>query len=83
MNRKIILSLCFCLTFFVTESYAQQKDKISKVVIDAGHGGNMPGAIGKLCKEKEINLKVALRVGKLITDNLKDVTVIYTRKGKT
>jgi N-acetylmuramoyl-L-alanine amidase len=50
------------------------------LVIDAGHGGNDPGAVGKISKEKDINLKVALKVGKLIEDNCKDVKVIYTRK---
>ena len=29
------------------------------VVIDAGHGGHDPGAIGKISKEKNINLNVA------------------------
>lgn len=62
------------------ESSAQQKDKIKKVVIDAGHGGTDPGCLGKKSKEKDVNLKVALKVGKMITDNYEDVQVIYTRK---
>ncbi|NDV59275.1 N-acetylmuramoyl-L-alanine amidase [Bacteroides sp. 519] len=49
------------------------------VVIDAGHGGKDPGALGKISKEKDINLKVALKVGNLIKKNCKDVNVIYTR----
>lgn len=49
------------------------------VVIDAGHGGKDPGAVGKISKEKDINLKVALKVGDLIRKNCKDVKVIYTR----
>jgi N-acetylmuramoyl-L-alanine amidase len=73
--------VCFSLTFFNTVIYGQAKDKIGKVVIDAGHGGSMPGAVGKLSKEKDINLKVAHRIGKLISDNFDDVSVIYTRKG--
>jgi len=80
MNIKEIFLLCICFTFFISGSYAQQKDKISKVVIDAGHGGAMPGTVGKKSKEKDINLAVALKFGKLISDNFKDVTVIYTRK---
>lgn len=62
---------CFCLS-------AKGKDFV--VVIDPGHGGHDPGAIGKRGKEKNINLKVALKVGRLIQDNCKDVQVIYTRK---
>ncbi len=51
------------------------------VVIDAGHGGKDPGAIGVTgVKEKVINLGIALKLGKLITENLPDVKVVYTRK---
>ena len=50
------------------------------LVIDAGHGGHDPGAIGRISKEKDINLKVALAVGKLIERNCPDVKVVYTRK---
>jgi len=50
------------------------------VVIDAGHGGNDPGAVGKTAKEKNINLNVALKFGKLIESKCNDVKVIYTRK---
>ncbi|MDY5193826.1 MAG: N-acetylmuramoyl-L-alanine amidase [Candidatus Aphodosoma sp.] len=50
------------------------------VVIDPGHGGKDPGAVGKIGREKEINLKVALMLGEMITTNHKDVKVVYTRK---
>lgn len=50
------------------------------LVIDAGHGGNDPGAVGAVTKEKTINLNVALALGKLIEKNCPDVRVIYTRK---
>ncbi len=53
--------------------------KITKIVLDAGHGGSDVGAPGSFSYEKEITLAVALRVGKLINDSLKDVQVIYTR----
>jgi N-acetylmuramoyl-L-alanine amidase len=50
------------------------------VVIDAGHGGHDPGALGKRGKEKNINLNVALKLGDLIHRNCSDVKVVYTRK---
>jgi len=53
------------------------------VVIDAGHGGKDPGAVGARGKEKNINLAVALKTGKYISDNMKDVKVIYTREDDT
>lgn len=49
------------------------------VVIDAGHGGHDPGAIGRISKEKNINLKVALKLGNQIKANCPDVKVVYTR----
>ena len=51
------------------------------VVIDAGHGGNDPGAVsldGKLT-EKSVVLDVALTLGNLIKTEYPDVKVIYTR----
>lgn len=52
------------------------------VVIDAGHGGNDPGAVGRKVKEKDLNLSVALKLGKLIEEQYskEDVRVVYTRK---
>ena len=50
------------------------------LVIDAGHGGKDPGAIGTYSKEKNINLNVALKFGAYVEKNCPDVQVIYTRK---
>jgi N-acetylmuramoyl-L-alanine amidase len=56
------------------------ENKIDVVVIDAGHGGKDPGTQGKNSKEKDICLKIAMKLGKYIETNMKDVKVIYTRK---
>ena len=50
------------------------------MVIDPGHGGKDPGALGKHVKEKDVVLAVGLKLGKYIEENFKDVQVIYTRK---
>ena len=50
------------------------------IVIDAGHGGKDPGALGFFSKEKNINLSVALELGRLIEQNSPGTKVIYTRK---
>jgi N-acetylmuramoyl-L-alanine amidase len=50
------------------------------LVIDAGHGGNDPGAIGTYSKEKNINLNVALKVGELVRKNCQGVKVVFTRQ---
>ncbi len=54
--------------------------KVDVVVIDAGHGGHDPGTLGKNSKEKDVVLKIALKLGKYIETNLPDVKVLYTRK---
>ncbi len=59
----------------------KNKWKFDVVVIDAGHGGKDPGALGYYgVKEKDVNLAVALKLGNLIKHNLKNVKVVYTRK---
>jgi len=58
---------------------AQQQGIIHTVVIDAGHGGHDPGALGKQSREKNINLAIALKLGKMIRDLSQGVRVIYTR----
>jgi len=52
------------------------------VVIDPGHGGGDIGTPHRKCKqdEKVIALNVALKLGRLIEGNYKDVKVVYTRK---
>ena len=73
---KHILSIVLLL--WCVSTAAGAKDFV--VVIDAGHGGHDSGAVGKTSKEKNINLTVALKLGKLIEDKCNDVKVIYTRK---
>ena len=60
--------------------FSQVENKITKVVIDAGHGGKDPGAIGANSMEKDIVLSVALKTGKYIVENIENIEVIYTRK---
>lgn len=60
--------------------YAQESlGRIKCVCIDAGHGGKDPGCVGKKSHEKNIVLKVAQEVGKLIREKHPDVKVVYTR----
>jgi N-acetylmuramoyl-L-alanine amidase len=56
-----------------------KKDGKWVIVIDPGHGGRDPGALGKISREKDINLAIALRTGQYIKDNYKNATVVYTR----
>ena len=53
---------------------------VSVVVLDAGHGGKFPGAHYGGVYEKDLTLKVVLKVGKLIEQGMPGVKVVYTRK---
>lgn len=58
----------------------KQEWLIKTIIIDAGHGGKDPGAIGYGgLKEKDITLAVALKLGQIISKNLPGTKVIYTR----
>ncbi len=59
---------------------AGAKDRISFIVIDPGHGGKDPGAVGKGgLREKDITLKVARYLEKKIKAGLPGVRVYVTR----
>ncbi len=49
------------------------------VVIDAGHGGRDPGALGARVQEKTLNLDVSKQLAELIKHNYPDVKVLLTR----
>lgn len=56
-----------------------QKQKLRKIVIDAGHGGADHGAPGSYSKEKDVSLAVALLLQKNIEKEIPDVEVYMTR----
>ena len=73
--RTAFISLLLLLSLSV---FADKKT--FTLVIDAGHGGHDPGAVGKSAKEKNINLATALAFGRLVEANCPQVKVVYTRK---
>ena len=84
-NRNIVKKLVFIpllALFLVIGSFKPtgiKTFKVEKVVIDAGHGGKDPGTLGNFSREKDITLRVALELGRIIEENLDDVEVIFTR----
>jgi N-acetylmuramoyl-L-alanine amidase len=77
MRTKLIL---YILLFIPVPFLLSAKGKtISKIVLDAGHGGKDIGAQGAFSKEKDITLAVTLKLGKIFADSMKSVQVIYTR----
>ena len=83
MQKRIFHILFFATSLLLTFSLFPQAyaaDTKFTVVIDAGHGGHDPGAVGRRGKEKNINLSVALKLGRLIKQNCPDTRVVYTRE---
>ncbi|WLR43027.1 N-acetylmuramoyl-L-alanine amidase [Bacillus carboniphilus] len=50
-----------------------------KLVLDPGHGGNDPGAVGNGLREKDLNLKIAKFCSDHINQNFENVQVLMTR----
>lgn len=61
-------------------SEARDRWKLDRIVLDAGHGGKDPGAIGPGgLLEKDVVLDITKRVGRIIEQELPEVEVVYTR----
>lgn len=73
-----MILLAVMLTFLLSPVHASERKWV--VVLDAGHGGKDPGALGAMSKEKNINLAITLKAGSYIEQNLQNVEVLYTRK---
>ncbi len=61
-----------------------EKWKLDTIVLDAGHGGKDPGAIGgNGTREKDVVLNIVRDLGEFIEQKWPDVRVIYTRRDDT
>lgn len=71
----------FCLTSFAfAVGPGQQGTAVRTLVIDPGHGGMDPGAIGLGGHhESDLALGVSLRFGEMVKEAFPDVKIIYTR----
>lgn len=83
---KILHTILIVFLFFGASLHLSGQNSVNDlglktVVIDPGHGGKDPGALGKTRKtdEKHIVLSVAKSVGDKIKAAYPDVKVVYTR----
>ncbi len=80
MKRQIIIfGILSLLLVCPLTLNADKHGFVRTVVIDPGHGGRDPGAVGRKVKEKDIVLEISLKLGQYIEEYLDDVEVIYTR----
>lgn len=78
VRTNLLCLFVFGLFFIVGNQTINAQDKIYTVVLDAGHGGTDPGNLGNGFKEKNIALKVTLKVGEILKKQ-KKIKVVYTR----
>ncbi len=87
-SNVILIGLIFALLLAIyslnmnmdTQASATGSDIVKTVIIDAGHGGEDPGKVSSYSdlKEKDLNLKIALKLKQLLeSENYK---VIMTRE---
>lgn len=71
----------FFITFFSYKAICQEKTRkpIRTLIIDPGHGGLDPGAVGTKESEANVALQVSLKLGEAISKAYPDIKVIYTR----
>jgi N-acetylmuramoyl-L-alanine amidase len=82
-NAILMVLICTLLSLVIDNQLFAQEYKIKTIVIDAGHGGKDGSTRGEYSTEKDVALKTALRLGKIIQENMKDVKVIFTRSDDT
>ena len=63
-KKKFVFT--FILFFFYLQVFNISAQESFKVVLDPGHGGTDPGNLGNGYYEKDIVLKIAIAVGKLL-----------------
>ena len=76
----VLVLIYFLFIPVIVYSTDLPRNKVQVVVIDPGHGGKDPGAVGSKIKEKDVVLAIGLKLGKYIEESFEDVHVIYTRK---
>ncbi len=80
----LAFALCLPILSFKDDPVLKREIyRVRTIVIDPGHGGKDGHTHGVYSKEKDIALKTALRLGKAIEENVKDVKVVFTRSDDT
>ena len=81
MKRLFFSFLIFIFLLPSTQLLAQ-KNGLNTIVLDAGHGGKDPGALGtgRYSKtEKHLALEVVKKLGNYLKEAFPEMTIIYTR----
>ena len=82
MRKLISVSILF---FILHSTYAPlmaqevSKKPVKTIIIDPGHGGLDPGAVGLLQSEANVALAVSLKLGDAVATAFPEMKIIFTR----
>lgn len=82
-NFLFLVGITFSALLISTAGFSQAK-KLKTIIVDAGHGGSDPGAVGQYegslrAKEKDITLDISLKLVAELKKQLPELTIIPTR----
>lgn len=60
-----------------------EEGKIRTIVIDAGHGGHDPGALGSKVNEEDVTLGIAKELKRILIEKIEGIKVVMTREDDT
>lgn len=80
-----VLAVLLAASIVPEQASAQDRLKLSTIVIDPGHGGHDPGCISadKKTREKNVALDIAQRLSRKIGESLPGVKTVLTRSDDT
>lgn len=84
LKRGILLFGYLLLIGAINNKSAAQGKKLKTIVVDAGHGGTDPGAVGRYenslnSKEKNVTLQISLKLVTELKKKLPDLKIVPTR----
>lgn len=79
LHIRLLLLLLVLLVSAPAIMAQKNRKKQFTVVIDPGHGGIDPGALGKRAKEKDVNMSVSKLLADMIKKKYPGIKVLFTR----
>ena len=85
MKQKLLVSCLLaviCVVFASLKKHPvniKARPVLKTIIIDPGHGGFDPGAVGLISHEADIALAVGLKLGKAVQKEFPDIKIVFTR----
>ncbi|MEM7367241.1 MAG: N-acetylmuramoyl-L-alanine amidase [Bacteroidota bacterium] len=90
MKYCLIITLFLGLFFLLGADFVahaplpeEETAPIKTLIIDPGHGGKDPGALGARYYEKDLALQISLKLKEMLNENMPSIKVVMTREDDT